>query len=825
MGRASLHGLGTGPSTGSGRAPGRARERHGRLGAGFRRPAGVAPAPSSPAPPPSGFRLARLARARRAAACALAAAFVLLLAAGPARAQTAVCSSTPGEGERVECVRDATNQAPIEIELDGVDIQTTDDTKAGVFLYKQSQQSTGDIDLSIVGSSIGNTASSTEHLVSIRHEGSGDIRIVIRDSSFTNLADNHNLLNVWTVTPFATGAIDLLVEGSRFSTAGGNNIFVDQSHPGDVRIRVRDSTFTGTDDYGSGIFAVSGRGGVIDVAVSGGSISTEGDAAGGIVAAKYGTGQYASADPIKVEVDGTTIRTAGGLVAGFTEARHQKRSRTRFGSPGIAAEHRGSGSVSISVRGGSIIVSGLDQHGIAVGGLSVDRTVLYATSGRDEDGYRRQTVRVDGPVQGGTGTGAGVALYGGGRVFIGPDGRVGALSGTAIRAAVSTSHVAGHMTNDENPKLYVELRPGGRRVSDLLAGAIVNEGGASYTTVAVNGVVLMDGGTVAEGVLAPNGARDVWLRAGTDGANIAVADFLDRYAPRAAVYEALPGFLLRLDEAGGGVEFRAPESPFWLRVSGGAGSYRPESASTGARYRHTRYGVEAGVDSPLDDGFAGWAGVRAVSGSARVSAATGGGRIEASGFGLAGGLSWENADGFYGTGRVSLTRYGVDYSSSARGRLASGASALVHALDLEGGRRFALDGETVVAPWARLGYSGASMDGVTDAVGSRIAVADSDRRTLGVGADAEIELDPGSGEERLALRGSFGLERPLGGGTAVRVFDEELVSKAPGGVRVLLGVGAVWETGPFTLEGRLSANGLGSDDRDFTGSIGLRAAF
>ena len=79
MGRASLHGLGTGSTTGSGRAPGRPRERHDRLTGGLRRPAGPAPASSS-SPPPSGFRLPRLARAWRAAACALA--LVFAVAAG-----------------------------------------------------------------------------------------------------------------------------------------------------------------------------------------------------------------------------------------------------------------------------------------------------------------------------------------------------------------------------------------------------------------------------------------------------------------------------------------------------------------------------------------------------------------------------------------------------------------------------------------------------------------------------------------------------------------------------------------------------------------------
>ena len=649
-------------------------------------------------------RSSRLRSARRAAGFLLVVLALAVLASvlgGDARAQTAVCSSTPAPGQRVECV--SSNADPIDIDLDGVDISATADNAYGVFL-NQDFGASGAIDLSVTGSSI-ETSGGADGIY-VLHRQSGAIGIRIVDSSIKDLGnDGDHAVYVWASDRGSTGAIDVQLDRARLSS-GNDNLHVSQDRSGDVRIGTRDSIFSAWDDNGRGILVFQRSSGVLELSVVGGSIKTGGgEAAGGIVAVKQG-----SADALRIALDGVAIETTG--VQQDMSGLPSTLSRAVFSSHGVLAEHRGSGSVEVSVRGGSITVSGAGQHGIAVGGIS-QGNVLYATSARDDDGYRRQTVRVDGPVQGGSGTGAGVALYGGGRVFIGPNGRVGALSGTAIRAAIRTGQAAA-----DNPKLYVGLRPGGRRISDLLKGSIVNEGGASYTTVAVNGVVLMDAGTVAEGILAPNGARDVWLRAETDGANIAVADFLDPFAPRAAVYEALPGFLLRLDEAGGvGGEFRAPESPFWLRVSGGAGSYRPESASVGARHRHTRYGVEAGVDFPLDDGLAGWAGVRAVSGSARVSAATGGGRIEASGFGLAGGLSWENADGFYGTGRVSLTRYGVDYSSSARGRLASGAAALVHALDLEGGRRFALDGETVVAPWARLGYSGASMDGVTDAVG------------------------------------------------------------------------------------------------------------
>ncbi|MDE0616037.1 MAG: hypothetical protein OXH87_00450 [Rhodospirillaceae bacterium] len=599
------------------------------------------PGPSAGLRPPVVLQGIRVAAAALAVSAVLASGF-----GGAARAQTpqtAVCSNTPGAGERVEC--ENSNQAKIDIDLDGVDITATDDDESAIYLRKQGTGSGGAIDLSITGSSIKNTASSEEHLVYIRHDGSGDIGIEVRDSSLTSLGEQYGI-RVWTVnakktlTELHTGDIDILLDGVTLFSAGNDNLQVQDVRSGDITIRVRDSVFTGTGTNSRGILAASERGGTVDIAVFGGSITTGGDGASGIVAQKSGTGAQASADPIRVAVDGVTIRTTGGYPAGET------RSQTIFGSHGIGAEHRGSGSVDVTVRGGSITVTGAGQHGIAVGGITVDGNTLYATSGRDADGYRRQTVWVDAPVSGGSGTGAGVALYGGGRVIVGPNARIGAASGTAIRAAIRTGQAAA-----DDPKLHVELWAGGRRIADLLIGNIVNEGGASYTTVAVNGVVLMDGGTVAEGVMAANGARNVWLRAGANGANLEAADFLDRWAPRAAVYEALPGFLLRLDEAGGGSgpgapagdvgggegRLRTPGSPLWLRVGGALGAYRPQSATVGARYRYTRYAAEAGLDFRLGDDLTGWAGLRLVSGSARVSSAAGGGRISALGYGLSAG--------------------------------------------------------------------------------------------------------------------------------------------------------------------------------------------
>ena len=90
------------------------------------------------------------------------------------------------------------------------------------------------------------------------------------------------------------------------------------------------------------------------------------------------------------------------------------------------------GSIDILVNGGTILASGMHASGVQVG-----RSIYSETNavGVGDDGYRRQSVTVNGRVFGGTGEGAGVFLAGGGKVIIGSNGSVGAESGVAIRAA------------------------------------------------------------------------------------------------------------------------------------------------------------------------------------------------------------------------------------------------------------------------------------------------------------------------------------------------------------------------------------------------------
>ena len=486
----------------------------------------------------------------------------------------------------------------------------------------------------------------------------------------------------------------------------------------------------------------------------------------------------------------------------------------------ISAPGTDIGAIFIDV-GGSVTAGGAEAHGIAAGELD-DNGAVTGASPPGANGYRRQTMRVNGRVQGGSGDGAGIFLAGGGRVFIGPRGLVGALSGVAIRAAGATV-----VDGETLPrKLLVHLTPDGRSPAALLDGIIVNDGGV--TVYAVNGTPLYDtdmGGRT--GLWAPNGARDVTLVDGFTGLDFSSADsFMDRYAPRAAVYEALPGVLLRLDEADGmGAErLRQPGSPLWLRVSGAAGRYKPRSATVGARYRYIRHAAEAGMDFRFGEELTGWAGARLVEGKARVSSSAGRGRIAATGYGLAGGLSWRGEDGVYTAGRLSLTRYSADLSSSPRGGLKEGATGLAHAVDLEGGRRFKLGGGTSLTARTWLNSAGVWMDRFTDSVRSRVSVDKADRVKAGVGAAAGTTLRLNGGADSLALSGALGVERTVSETGAVRVFDEKLKAGDPA-PRLLLDAGATWRCGNLALHAAAQARGLLSSDAEYGGRLELRMAF
>ena len=634
---------------------------------------------------------------------------------------------------------------------------------------------------------------------------------------------------------------------------------------------------------------------------------------------------------IFIDARGGSIRTEGqyshgirGWISGLDDlaiATHAGHSITTTGddASGILGVVSGSQAMLAITVGGTVEASGADAHGVEVGNISQGQ--VWQAAPVDDDGFRDQTVTVNGRVHGGTGEAAGVWLAGGGRVYIGPQGTVGADSGIAI---LSTGDTRPQNQDDPvlKPHLYVGMNLNGRRVAQVIGDDwIVNDGGE--TTIVVNNVTLHEGATGATGATAANGAWDVTLRdegvtvdradpanwvisepatgvvadrdfsaqdftetskpqppvqpqlqpepepesepepetegsaepnsdssaqppaslpagpqtespdslgggtgqVGDSGSGAETNLFEEVYAPRAAVYESLPGALLSLSkqDAADVARLRSPSSPFWFGATGGASSHVSGSTTVGAEYDARRIVTEGGVDIPLSDELSGLIAARLVRGSVDVSAPTGGGTIGALGRGASVGLAWQGAEGFYGQGRLSATWFDLTAKSESRGTLEEDADALVRSVDLEAGRRFDVGQKTRLTARAWLNRSDTSLKRFTDAVGSRVSLTDADALTVGAGAIIETDFGWNAGQDSLSLRGSLGVERTVGGETVVLVSGEALRSTSPSD-GLVLGLGATRRWGRFALGAELRASGLDSGDNDYSAHLSVRMA-
>ena len=708
----------------------------------------------------------------RALAVLLALVAALGLGAGEAQAQTTnVCrGGAPTAGQAISCVENAGSTADIDIDLNNFDITTSG--SHGVFaLHGSAADGTrdGDVTIGIQGSRIEATGAVG---VNGQHRGDGDLTINVRDSAIASPSPDsssaHSVFgrhrgNVAITTMNDYDSFTLNSPGILGARDGGGS--------GRVTIDVQGGTITteGTEAYG--IYGRNTGTGDIGISVRGGTITTESTGisrgVGALAHGVFGWQQAAGTGAVTITATGGSITTKGsysngiyGLhqgVGDITIASGGSITTAGDNAHGIVAYHYGtmdSRTIAVTV-GGTISAGGAGAHGVRIGVLNAEGEAARA-AGMDADGYRGQTVTVNGAVMGGTGAGAGVWLAGGGRVVIGPNGSVGAASGIAILATGDTPVENG---DPLKPRLHVSMNLDGRRVAEVLGDDwIVNDGGE--TTIVVNNVKLHDGAAGVTGLTAPNGARDVliiqaegvtvdrstgaWDVSQRAAGVIADRDFsaddftespkpetpeepteepteepktpvriIEVYAPRAAVYEALPGLLLGLTGGGrdgarlsggrrrygsdqrsayvfkrlaadyeslpgvfrlgdsAGERLRLGGSPVWVRLSGGKGSYKSGEASVGAAYDFRRLAAEAGVDVafPWNKDITGTVSVRHVQASAEVSSPTGGGDIDAKGFGTGLGVSWGGASGYYVDGRLSVTGYKLDLSSDKRGGL------------------------------------------------------------------------------------------------------------------------------------------------------------
>ncbi len=829
-----------------------------------------------------------------------------------------VCSNTPSLGDYIFCEERGTSN--LEIEIDGVTIETTANNEIGV---RGRHHGTGVNAITVLNSKIMTAGERTDGIYA-RHNGngkievnlrgtsivtkgrnaqgvfgdhtkSGDIEIDVRDTTIAtesiavNSGGRTTAHGIWGwMRDGSTGNIDIKTQGGSIKTAGvdSNTILALHQGNGNIGIDVRGGTFETAgrvshsvvgQHRGDGNVEINMRGatvitaglqvygilgwqqknGDVRIDVRDTAVTTKSIAVGrngttsahgifGVVSGQSNTGS------LTINAQGGSIKTSGisshgiyGLHQGsgdidITIGEDQSVSTTGSNAHGIRVYHSGSASARrIAVRtSGKVDARGTGSSGVRVGSVSAEGAVVGAAA-LDSARLRQQTVIVNGRVYGGSGeNAAGIFLAGGGRVAIGSRGSVGAASGIAILA---TGDVPPPNPNPDNvlpvkPRLRVDLNLAGHSLAEVIGDNwIVNDGGG--TTIYIDNVKLHDADTGITGFSAPKGARNVRIRAEgvkvtdrtTDGSwvitdpvagivadrDFSARDIIEEYAPRAAVYEVLPGFLLRLDAEIQDERVAWTDSQAWVRVAGGKGSYTPDRASVGAQFDFKRYSVETGFDIPLSENAEGSISVRTVHGSADVTASTGGGKIDAKGFGVASGIAATLPGAWYARGRFSLTDYALDTKSSALGRLKTNIGALSRFVELEIGKRIELSEKMKLTPFARVTHSNLGMDAFTDSVNARVSLGDSSRFTSGLGIVAETVRTVRNG--KLSLRGSLGVEQTVNGTrTSVEVSRESL-SSVSDRTRPILSLGGLYLWDRFSLEAALSASGPGTDDTQYTG--------
>ncbi len=706
--------------------------------------------------------------------------------------------------------------ADIEMNMHGVSIATEGQEAGGVHGLHQ-RNSEGDVNIDARNTQVKTTGAGA-YGIRGSHGGTGAIDIDLKDVAITT--EGRNADGVYGYHVGSEGNVQIEIQGGGVTTrgAGAEGILASHSGMGEIEILVHKALFETEGEGAEGILASHSGMGEIEILVRDALIQTEGEGSEGV------HGLHRNAGGVHINAQGIRVTTTGMEAAGIQgshtgtgsieiDARGAEVATMNERSHGIAAYHGGSGSVRIAVDGGRVHAAGMDASGVRVGNADSRGRVTLAAE-VDEEGYRKQSVTVNAPVTGGPGRdAAGVFLAGGGRVVIGPRGSLGAESRIAIRAA------------GDAPRLHVDMNLDGRRVTQVIGEDFIHNH-EGETTLLINGVVLHDGEAGATGLESPNGAWDVTLleTPTVTGRIFSHNDFTEDYAPRAAVYEALPGFLLRLNGRGvAGKRIASTGTPVWVSLSNGEGSYEAERASVGAKYDFNHFGAEAGVSFSFGENLGGSISARYVNGSAEVESPAGNGDIKAQGIGAALGASWSNTSGYYAAGRTALIDYDVDASSTKRGELTKNGGALGYSVGIEAGMRVALGEKIKLTPRAWMMGAGFLNAEFTDAVNSRVSLDDSRRFKGGLGLIAETARTWEGGA--LSLHVLLDVEQALGdGGTTTVVSGEKLTSESAK-TRVLLGLGGAYRQGPFSLGAELSAGGLGSDDDEYSGRVDFGMKF
>ncbi len=681
----------------------------------------------------------------------------------------------------------------LKINSTDTDIKTTGTKSHGILAQKLSGH--GDVIINIKGGSIKTEKDDSRAIWA---------RLLAAHSSywFCTVEELSDCSGNWEwveVSPIQIGDLDIDVEGVEFETKGDNSsvIYARQSTIGDLKIRSRDSTFVTKGEESHAIYALHEHKGDLDIRL----------------------------------LDGTSILTED------------------VKSPAVYAGHSYSGArkIRILVDDGAT-VSANKSHGIQVGTFIKDPSTEPDPTKMDEiasvgtDGYRQQTVVVNGTVTGGDSDSAGIYLVGGGKVIL--SGSISSASKVAVHAARkrATDTVTDPNSDTTTNNLRVDFFPEGKPMSEVLGDNwIINDGGG--TTIALNGVVIHDKkkgvtGTIVpyyglwnvrirkEGVNVTDRSSDTWTTetlSGPQDRDFSAADFVQTLAARAAIYEALPAILMRSE--GGFQEserLRNQGSELWLSADSTIVSNAKRTGSVGTRYDSELYSVEVGADIGAIGPFMGTVSGRVVENKVDVKSSVGDGTVNSSGIGVAAGVIREGADGFYVRGHLSASRYKVRLSSPISGVFLDDLDVWGLGYRAEVGRRFETADETSYTVRSWLDGRSMQFNDVTDAVPARVSLVDGQELFLGVGVDARTKWQPSADSRTVNLRGSLGVETPTNGSNAVSVSGQQVLSNAPD-TRLRFGLAADWQSGRTSFGAAIEADG--ADAKGIAFRLGMQLDF
>ena len=293
-------------------------------------------------------------------------------------------------------------------------------------------------------------------------------------------------------------------------------------------------------------------------------------------------------------------------------------------------------------------------------------------------------------------------------------------------------------------------------------------------------------------------------------------EFVETFAPRAAIYEALPGLLLGMNSASQGLMMEKRSA--WIRAVGSRGSMEADRSTVGqdsdTRWNGVQIGKAFTANERTDVAFA----LHSLAGEADVDAETRGGDVDIDALGASAAVRYHR-DAFYLRAEAAASRYDIDMRSDRDtvGTLKNGGDATGAWFMVEAGRHVRWGG---LVPKVWLSRSSLSVDDFTDSVGAEISVSSTDTTRLGVGVLVQRENVTQGGI--LALEADIGVSTAIGDSTTdVDVSGTRLSARAQE-ERLHLGLGASFDAEHYLLSANVAFQGSGSDDSQV--SAGLNAS-